>query len=77
MNSEARREVSRYRITKNTVALFAAEDGYVARPVPEGTCIEFDPYILLSRKVLVEVLWDDQTVLMFATDLTNLVVQVG
>ncbi len=77
MNSEVGRDTASYRITKNTIALFADDDGYVARQVAEGSCVRFDPHILLSRKVLVEVVWDDQKVLMFATDLKSMAVQVG
>jgi hypothetical protein len=77
MDSEAGWEAPRYRITKNTIALLADDDGYVARQVAEGSCIRFDPHILLSRKVLVEVVWDDQKVLMFATDLKSMAVEVG
>jgi hypothetical protein len=77
MNSEVGQGAASYRITKNTIALFADDDGYVARQVAEGSCVRFDPHILLSRKVLVEVVWDDQKVLMFATDLKNMAVQVG
>jgi hypothetical protein len=70
-------ETNQYRITKNTIALLADEDGYVARPVEQGTCVEFDRHILLSAAVLVEVLWGNQTALMFATDLKSIAVQVG
>jgi hypothetical protein len=79
MNSEACRAAITYRITKNTIALLEDDEGAgcVARPVAEGTCIAFDPHVLLSSRILVEVVWDHQTALMFAADLKAIAVRVG
>jgi hypothetical protein len=67
-----------YRMTKPTLALLADADGggYVARPVEEGTYVQFDPYILLSPRVLVDVLWDNHPALMFAVDLRTIAVRL-
>ena len=57
-----------FRIPKPTLALFKEEDGYVGRPLPEGAAVSFDPQSLASG-TLIEVVWKDNLVLMFASDL--------
>jgi len=56
---------------KDTVALFekSAGGGYVAQTMPEASSIAFDPVDLLSTHILVEVLYGNNVVLMFAEDL--------
>lgn len=62
-----------YRITKTTLALFEVKGGYVARPVPDGAIIRFDPDTLPS-KIMVEVLFEDHVILMFTQDLKTVAV---
>jgi hypothetical protein len=62
-----------YRLARTTLALFQEEDGYVARPLEKDERIEFDPDELLKGLDLVEVLWQDELVLMFAADLMSLI----
>lgn len=61
----------RYRIAKSTLALFEEEEGFGARPISEGSVIAFDP-VSVANGVLIEVLWQDKLVLMFAADLKRL-----
>jgi hypothetical protein len=63
----------RYRLARTTLALFQDEEGYVARPLEKDERIEFDPDELLKGLDLVEVLWQDELVLMFAADLMSLI----
>lgn len=64
-----------YRITRATLALFKSEDGYVAKLLPDGACIEVDPETLVARGTsLVEVIFEDNLVLMFVSDLKSLTV---
>jgi len=63
----------KYRIAKSTLALFEENDGFVARPISEGSLIAFDP-VSVANGVLIEVLWQDNPVLMFAADLKSLAV---
>jgi len=64
--------LQQYRLPRTTLALFQEEEGYVARPLEKNERIEFDPDELLRERDLVEVLWQDQLVLMFASDLKSL-----
>jgi len=62
-----------YRITRPTLALFESDGGYVARPLPDDACILFDPDDALARGAnLIEVIFEGQSVKMFAADLRNL-----
>jgi hypothetical protein len=63
----------RYRIAKSTLALFKEDEGFVARPISEGSVIAFDP-VSVAKGVLIEVLWQDKLVLMFAADLKSMAV---
>jgi len=60
----------KYCMAKSTLVLFKGDDGFVAKPIPEGSIIAFDPDNLVSGK-LIEVVWEDESVLMFASDLKN------
>jgi hypothetical protein len=58
----------RYRITGPIIALFMEERRHLACHVPEGTVITFNPNTL-QRGKLINVTWDQKTVMMFARDL--------
>jgi hypothetical protein len=63
----------RYRTTRPTLALFEGEDGYIAKPIPEDACIEFDVADLLVKGAnLVEVASEGRLVKMFVSDLKSL-----
>jgi hypothetical protein len=64
-----------FRTAKQTRAFFREDEGYSARPLPAGSLILFDPYSLFAG-VLLEVVWEDQVILIFADDLRSVTVQV-
>ena len=57
----------KYRITTPTIALFPVDGRHVARTVPDGALVSIDESVLHQNK-LVEVLWNETRVMMFAQD---------
>jgi len=57
----------KYRIISPTIALFPVDGRHVARTVPGGSVVSIDES-LIHQKKLVEVLWNDAKVMMFAQD---------
>ena len=48
--------------------MFKEDDSYVGRPLPEGASGAFDPQSLAAG-TLIEAIWEDALVLMFAAGL--------
>jgi hypothetical protein len=55
------------RITSPTIALFPVDGRHVARTVPGGAIVSIDESLINQNK-LVEVLWNETEVKMFAQD---------
>jgi hypothetical protein len=62
--------VCKYRITKATIALFLEENRHVARTILEGSIIAVDKKLLKDDR-LVDVRWEEKTVMMFAQDIRS------
>ena len=60
--------LGRYRINSPTIALFEQDGRHIADTVPAGAVIEIHSDSFDADK-LVEVLWDEKRVMMFAQDL--------
>ena len=58
---------AKYRITSPTIALFPVDGRHVARTVPGGAVVCIDEGLINQNK-LVEVLWHETEVMMFAQD---------
>jgi hypothetical protein len=72
LSSVSRRQ---YHLARATVALFNEDVGFVARPLPDNASIAFDPDDLLVKShILIDVLWEDKLILMFASDLKSFAV---
>jgi hypothetical protein len=72
LSSVSRRQ---YHLARATVALFNEDVGFVARPLPDNVSIAFDPDDLLVKShILIDVLWEDKLILMFASDLKSFAV---
>jgi hypothetical protein len=65
-----------FQTDKQARAFFQEDEGYAVRPLPAGSVILFDPYSLLAG-VLLEVVWQNQVILMFADDLRAVTVQLA
>ena len=57
----------KYRIISPNIALFPVDGRHIARTVPGGAVVSIDES-LIHQKKLVEVLWNDAKVMMFAQD---------
>jgi hypothetical protein len=57
----------KYRIISPTIALFPVDGRHVARTVPGGSVVSIDESLIQQTK-LVEVLWNETKVMMFAQD---------
>lgn len=66
----ALQRLRRYRMSKPTIALVIEEGRHVARTIPEGDIVAIDATLPDSSK-LVEVTWNEKTVLMFSQDVKN------
>lgn len=55
-----------FRLRSATIALFPEDDRQVARTLPTGSVIEAKT---IEGNKLVEVVWEEKTVLMFAQDI--------
>jgi hypothetical protein len=65
----------RHRLARVTVALFNEAEGFVARQLPGDVTISFDPDDLLVKShILIDVTWEDEMILMFASDLKRFAV---
>jgi hypothetical protein len=64
----------RFVTTRESTAFFKEDHGYAGRPLPAGSLIMFDPYSLIADGLL-EVVWKNQTVLMFAEDLRTVAIK--
>jgi hypothetical protein len=62
--------VGRYRIKSPTLVLFEEEGRHIAHTVPSGAIVTVDGQAFNHNK-LVEVLWDQKRVMMFAQDLES------
>ena len=62
--------VCKFRITKATIALFLEENRQVARTILKGTIIAVDKKLLLDDQ-LVDVRWEEKTVMMFTQDIRS------
>ena len=60
----------KYRITKATIALFLEENRQVARTLVEGSIIALDKKLLDDDR-LVDVRWEEKTVMMFTQDIRS------
>jgi hypothetical protein len=60
-------QATRYRIKSSNLGLFTKDGSHVARTVPAGSLLTIDGD-LLHQNQLVEVLWNDKKVMMFAQD---------
>jgi len=60
--------IERYRIDSPTIALFQEKGRHVTHTVPKGAIICTDGKPFYGNK-LMEVLWDEKAVMMFAQDL--------
>ena len=56
----------KYRILSPTIALSPVDGRHVARTVPGGSVVSIES--LINHKKLVEVLWNETKVMMFAQD---------
>ena len=55
--------------------MFNEDNGFVPRGLPGDAAIAFDPDDLLVKShILIDVLWEDKLILMFASDLKSLAV---
>lgn len=61
--------LKRYRINSPTMALFPENGYHGARPVPAGSVVVIDEDLFKDNNKLVEVLWNQRNVMMFAQDL--------
>jgi hypothetical protein len=55
----------KFRLKAATIALFPEDDRHVARVVPQGAVIDVQS---LSDNKFIEVIWQGQSILMFAQD---------
>jgi hypothetical protein len=62
--------VCKFRITRATIALFLEENRHVARALFEGSVIAVDKD-LLNEDRLVDVEWEEKTVMMFTQDIRS------
>jgi hypothetical protein len=62
--------VCKFRITKATIALFLEENRQVARTILEGSVIAVDKKLLQDDQ-LVDVTWEEKTVMMFTQDIRS------
>jgi hypothetical protein len=65
-----RMSLCKFRITKATIALFLEENRHVARTVLEGSIVEVDKQLLQDDQ-LVDVRWEEKTVMMFTQDIRS------
>jgi hypothetical protein len=64
-----------HRLARVTVALFNEAEGFVVGQLPGDVTISFDPDdLLLKSRMLVDVTWEDKSILMFASDLKHFAV---
>jgi hypothetical protein len=62
--------IRRFRIQSPTIALFFEDGRHVARTVPGGSVIQIDSEVYDDNK-LVNVVWNERTVMMFAQDVRS------
>jgi hypothetical protein len=62
--------IRRYRIQSPTIALFVEEGRHVAHTVPAGAIVAIDSEAYSDNK-LVDVVWEEKTVMMFAQDVRS------
>jgi hypothetical protein len=64
-----------YRISSPTISLFLEGDRHVARTLPKGALVKIESETFNGNK-LVEVLFEEQVIMMFAQDLRSRGVKV-
>lgn len=62
--------LKKYRIQSPTIALFVEEGRHVARTVPAGAIVQIDGDAYNENK-LVDVMWNEQAIMMFAQDVRS------